>query len=576
ERHDKFRSHGHIKLTDLKICARPDYKIVDYSGRTRGRQEVAHEVSNGSSQEVDLHTTLADDFLEVLIFWDEFWLAAKSLSPLGMEMEALSRREDLTRVKSDIDIEVVLRKTWNGEDLFSGFTVKRQVGPLVRIGYVTARDSRHRNLIRFTDLSIGEVSTGKPPVVLSNVFLCADQRGCSRFQALFLTSVIFWVETIGVVNGKVIKLRHGLRRNLVGEHGGTPSSAAPWGMPRSAETSTMGPKGTAPSAAAMPYAMPPPLGRSVPTNGGSFNESFLMQLSELIGKAVETVVEKKFAEMSTPPSNAPPARTVPLTETEPLRGHRTDQIPPQNREDLSTSDSEMSSQANPGLVKQMQSLQKEVREFRKKMTGTSTVPARHSIYGGAALHKFSDSVMCRVFPITFTKSAQLWFSQLPPRSISNFDEFSSAFLHQFTSCRKYQKMPLELFSLNHKEGEILLAYINRFTMARLEVPSAFEELLVNALAQGLRRGEFFQSLVVKPALKFGELLERAEKYIHLEEALKIKDEGEKKRERYDREDRAALKKPRPKLSMGRPRFDRYTPLETPQGEILQAIERHQC
>ncbi|KAI3448580.1 hypothetical protein Pfo_005245 [Paulownia fortunei] len=152
----------------------------------------------------------------------------------------------------------------------------------------------------------------------------------------------------------------------------------------------------------------------------------------------------------------------------------------------------------------------------------------------ALLHRYSDGVKCRVFLTTLSKSAQQWFSQLPPNSINSFEEFSSAFLHQFASSRKHQKTSLTLFSIKQKDNEALRSYIKRFTAAALEVPSATQEVLSNALAQGLQDGEFFRSLAKKSARSFDDLLARAEKYINMEEAQRMKrDEGERKRDRRE-------------------------------------------
>lgn len=52
----------------------------------------------------------------------------------------------------------------------------------------------------------------------------------------------------------------------------------------------------------------------------------------------------------------------------------------------------------------------------------------------------------------------------------------------------------------------------------LEVLKAKQEVLVNALAQILRIGEFFRSLAKKAVKNFNDLLARAEKYINVKEA----------------------------------------------------------
>ncbi|KAI3451162.1 hypothetical protein Pfo_007827 [Paulownia fortunei] len=153
----------------------------------------------------------------------------------------------------------------------------------------------------------------------------------------------------------------------------------------------------------------------------------------------------------------------------------------------------------------------------------TTDPREHlcRFENSALLHRYSDGVKCRVFLTTLSKLAQQWFSHF-------------SFLHQFVSCRKHQKTSLTLFSIKQKDNEALRSYIKRFTAAALEVPSATQEVLSNALAQGLQDGEFFRSLAKKSARSFDDLLARAEKYINMEEAQQMKrDEGESKRDRRE-------------------------------------------
>ncbi|XP_073130638.1 uncharacterized protein [Henckelia pumila] len=136
----------------------------------------------------------------------------------------------------------------------------------------------------------------------------------------------------------------------------------------------------------------------------------------------------------------------------------------------------------------------------------------------ALLHRYSDEIKCRLFFITLVRSAQQWFNLLQPGSIQSFNDFSSAFLHQYASSKKYLKTSLSLFNLKQSEVEPLREYVQRFNTAALEVPAATGDTLVNSFTQGLRGGEFFKSLVKKPPFTYDELLGRAEKYVNLEDA----------------------------------------------------------
>ncbi|KAL0412126.1 UNVERIFIED_CONTAM: hypothetical protein Slati_3802300 [Sesamum latifolium] len=63
------------------------------------------------------------------------------------------------------------------------------------------------------------------------------------------------------------------------------------------------------------------------------------------------------------------------------------------------------------------------------------------------LHRYTDSIKCRVFVTTFARAAQQWFNQLPSVVIGSFQEFRSLFMHQFASSRKHRKTEMSLFSI---------------------------------------------------------------------------------------------------------------------------------
>ncbi|XP_073119532.1 uncharacterized protein [Henckelia pumila] len=176
-----------------------------------------------------------------------------------------------------------------------------------------------------------------------------------------------------------------------------------------------------------------------------------------------------------------------------------------------------------GQPNQMDAMWDEIRKLGRQPTmgeyDGSSDPEEHlgRFENAALLHRYSDSIKCRVFFTTLVKSAQQWFNLLQPGSIRSFNDFSSAFLHQFASSKKYLKTSLSLFNLKQFEVEPLREYVQRFNTAALEVPAATADTLVNSFTQGLRGGEFFKSLVKKPPLTYDELLSRAEKYVNLED-----------------------------------------------------------
>lgn len=147
-------------------------------------------------------------------------------------------------------------------------------------------------------------------------------------------------------------------------------------------------------------------------------------------------------------------------------------------------------------------------------------------------------------------------------------------------------MALTLFSIKQKENEQLRGYIRRFTLATLEVSITLEEVLITALSQGLRGGEFFKAISLDPPRSFDEALRRAERYINLEEAQRTKmaevtspnDKANGREETRKMGAGPSRQEAVPEGMSGNrrigPRFDEYAPLVTTPLKILMTIEKH--
>ncbi|XP_012833437.1 PREDICTED: uncharacterized protein LOC105954309 [Erythranthe guttata] len=198
------------------------------------------------------------------------------------------------------------------------------------------------------------------------------------------------------------------------------------------------------------------------------------------------------------------------------------------------------------------------------------------------LHRFTEGIKCRVFATTLAGAAQAWFSQLPAGTIGGFDQLSACFMDHFASSKKQKRSTLTLFAVRQREGEYLRSFIKRFISATLEVPITLEEVLISALAQGLRAGDFFTSLSKKPPASFNALLKKAERYMNAEEAVHNKfgeskggyeAKREKKEDRIQKPTQLARREVQNERKIG-PRFDSYAPLVAQPGEILLAIENN--
>ncbi|XP_074356343.1 uncharacterized protein LOC141696050 [Apium graveolens] len=116
--------------------------------------------------------------------------------------------------------------------------------------------------------------------------------------------------------------------------------------------------------------------------------------------------------------------------------------------------------------------------------------------------------------------AQRWYIYLPPNSIRSFKDLSQDFIKQFISGRVHEKSSASLMGLVQGAKESLKDYLNRFTKEALKVPDLDDKVAMIALQKGTRDELFKMSLDKRPPESMLQLLDRAEKYIKVEESKK--------------------------------------------------------
>ncbi|KAF7838162.1 uncharacterized protein G2W53_006644 [Senna tora] len=114
-----------------------------------------------------------------------------------------------------------------------------------------------------------------------------------------------------------------------------------------------------------------------------------------------------------------------------------------------------------------------------------------------------DEVMCRAFPSTLDGDAQLWFSDLPSRSISSFKQLSKRFTSYFATSRTIKRTAHCLKNVVQGKDESLKDFLIRFT----------------------KEGRQIQGLKMEPPRTMAEMLSRCTKYIAFEEVEQAKGGG---------------------------------------------------
>ncbi|XP_057444364.1 uncharacterized protein LOC130736565 [Lotus japonicus] len=125
----------------------------------------------------------------------------------------------------------------------------------------------------------------------------------------------------------------------------------------------------------------------------------------------------------------------------------------------------------------------------------------------------SDAVKCRMFPATFKGTVMAWFITLPRGSITNFRDFSSKFLVQFSTSKTKQVTIDDLYNVRQSEGETLKQYVKRFSAASVKIEESEPHTCARAFKNGLQPWKLNRKLSRKPARSMAKIRTRANTYI---------------------------------------------------------------
>ena len=81
----------------------------------------------------------------------------------------------------------------------------------------------------------------------------------------------------------------------------------------------------------------------------------------------------------------------------------------------------------------------------------------------------SGLFLCKTVLTLLEKTALLWFSSLPVRSIHEFTELSQAFVNCFSSSQVYKKIVDSLNTIRQGQQEPLREYLDRFNAIAMQI-----------------------------------------------------------------------------------------------------------
>ncbi|KAL7086938.1 hypothetical protein ACP275_13G034000 [Erythranthe tilingii] len=114
----------------------------------------------------------------------------------------------------------------------------------------------------------------------------------------------------------------------------------------------------------------------------------------------------------------------------------------------------------------------------------------------------------------------------------SMEQLIPKFLDQFSINRKYPRTPTYLFTFIQQEHESLREYAQRFSQGVQQIPTIDHALFAGIIQQNLLHRRFKDSIAGRPPHNLVELLDRADKYICIEETMRL---TQKKRKREERQ-----------------------------------------
>ena len=166
-----------------------------------------------------------------------------------------------------------------------------------------------------------------------------------------------------------------------------------------------------------------------------------------------------------------------------------------------------------------------------------------------------DEIMCKAFPTTLKGPARVWFSKIPPNSVSSFEELSKLFVNNFIGGQRHKHSSSSLLTIKQGENESMRSFITSFNREALNVDEVDDKLLLAAFHNRVNSDLFIHKLYEKEPQFMAELVRSAQNFMNAEDVIIAK-----KRKIFERiegnPNRHSDQGPRPKKGRTEERKDR--------------------
>ena len=89
----------------------------------------------------------------------------------------------------------------------------------------------------------------------------------------------------------------------------------------------------------------------------------------------------------------------------------------------------------------------------------------------------------------------MWFSKIPPNTISSFEELSKLFVNNFIGGQRHKHSSSSLLTIEQRENESLRSFITCFNREALTVDEMDDKLLLAAFHNGVSSDLFIDKLI---------------------------------------------------------------------------------
>jgi hypothetical protein len=134
------------------------------------------------------------------------------------------------------------------------------------------------------------------------------------------------------------------------------------------------------------------------------------------------------------------------------------------------------------------------------------------IYSTSILAAGGDEViMANYFPVALTGTARFWLMNLPEGTLDSWPELCRQFTANFESAYARPDNETDLHAVQHRPGESLCSFIQRFSQVHNTIPCISNASVVVAFRQGVRDGKMLEKLATHDIQDVSALFSLADK-----------------------------------------------------------------